>query len=34
MGDKTIMKAIKQAREDVPELVGHSHSCEYCILED
>ena len=26
--------AIKQAREDVPELVGQSHSCEYCILED
>ena len=26
--------AIRQAREDLPELVGHAHAAEYCIKED
>tara|TARA_R100000426_G_scaffold13476_1_gene13069 strand:+ start:135 stop:296 length:162 start_codon:yes stop_codon:yes gene_type:complete len=26
--------AIRQAREDLPELIGHPHAAEYCIKED
>ena len=27
-------QAIQNAKEDVPGLAEHPHSCEYCILED
>ena len=31
---KDAYQAIQQAKEDIPELIGHPNACEYCYLED